>query len=81
MNTSGQTTLPQAPVNGLAKKLTKSSTHSDHDNSSPLNGGKRALTSSSLQGGEVVASESGDLKGGTYAEDPEGLENQREMRP
>ncbi|KAM9747405.1 KAT8 regulatory NSL complex subunit 1 isoform 4-T6 [Dama dama] len=64
MNTSGQTALPQAPVNGLAKKLTKSSTHSDHDNSSPLNGGKRALTSSSLQGGEVVASESGDLKGG-----------------
>ncbi|XP_029783095.1 KAT8 regulatory NSL complex subunit 1 isoform X2 [Suricata suricatta] len=64
MNTSGQTALPQAPVNGLAKKLTKSSTHSDHDNSNPLNGGKRALTSSSLQGGEVVASESGDLKGG-----------------
>ncbi|XP_032945748.1 KAT8 regulatory NSL complex subunit 1 isoform X2 [Rhinolophus ferrumequinum] len=64
MNTSGQTALPQAPVNGLAKKLTKSSTHSDHDNSSSLNGGKRALTSSSLQGGEVVASESGDLKGG-----------------
>ncbi|XP_007456864.1 PREDICTED: KAT8 regulatory NSL complex subunit 1 [Lipotes vexillifer] len=64
MNTSGQTALPQAPVNGLAKKLTKSSTHSDHDNSSPLNGGKRALTSSSLQGGEVVTSESGDLKGG-----------------
>lgn len=64
MNTSGHTALPQAPVNGLAKKLTKSSTHSDHDNSSPLNGGKRALTSSSLQGGEVVASESGDLKGG-----------------
>ncbi|XP_045840574.1 KAT8 regulatory NSL complex subunit 1 isoform X2 [Meles meles] len=64
MNTSGQTALPQAPVNGLAKKLTKSSTHSDHDNSSPLNGGKRALTSSSLQGGEVVASEAGDLKGG-----------------
>ncbi|XP_040100976.1 KAT8 regulatory NSL complex subunit 1 isoform X3 [Oryx dammah] len=64
MNTSGQTALPQAPVNGLAKKLTKSSTHSDHDNSSPLNGGKRALTSSSLQGSEVVASESGDLKGG-----------------
>ena len=64
MNTSGQTALPQAPVNGLAKKLTKSSRHSEHDNSSPLNGGKRALTSSSLQGGEVVASESGDLKGG-----------------
>nr|XP_008521440.1 PREDICTED: KAT8 regulatory NSL complex subunit 1 isoform X2 [Equus przewalskii] len=64
MNTSGQTALPQAPVNGLAKKLAKSSTHSDHDNSTPLHGGKRALTSSSLQGGEVVASESGDLKGG-----------------
>ncbi|XP_054430865.1 KAT8 regulatory NSL complex subunit 1 [Pteronotus mesoamericanus] len=64
MNTSGQAALPQAPVNGLAKKLTKSSTHSDHDNSSPLNGGKRTLTSPSPQGGEVVASESGDLKGG-----------------
>uniref|UniRef100_A0A8C8Z9M1 KAT8 regulatory NSL complex subunit 1 n=1 Tax=Prolemur simus TaxID=1328070 RepID=A0A8C8Z9M1_PROSS len=64
MNTSGQTALPQAPVNGLAKKLTKSSTHSDHDNSSSLNGGKRPLTSSGLQGGEVGGSESGDLKGG-----------------
>ncbi|XP_053423799.1 KAT8 regulatory NSL complex subunit 1 isoform X2 [Nycticebus coucang] len=63
MNTSGQTALPQAPVNGLAKKLTKSSTHSDHDNSSSLNGGKRALTSSLVQGGEVGASDSGDLKG------------------
>ncbi|XP_038182188.1 KAT8 regulatory NSL complex subunit 1 isoform X3 [Arvicola amphibius] len=64
MNTSGQTALPQAPVNGLAKKLTKSSTHSDHDNSSSLNGGKRSLTSSALQGGEVGASDSGNLKGG-----------------
>ncbi|XP_060242552.1 KAT8 regulatory NSL complex subunit 1 isoform X4 [Meriones unguiculatus] len=64
MNTSGQTALPQAPVNGLAKKLTKSSTHSDHDNSSSLNGGKRSLTSSSLQGGEVGGSDSGNLKGG-----------------
>ncbi|XP_072861270.1 KAT8 regulatory NSL complex subunit 1 isoform X7 [Chlorocebus sabaeus] len=64
MNTSGQTALPQAPVNGLAKKLTKSSTHSDHDNSTSLNGGKRALTSSALHGGEVGGSESGDLKGG-----------------
>lgn len=63
MNMSGQTALPQAPVNGLAKKLTKSSTHSDYDNSSSLNGGKRTLTSSS-QGGEMVASESGDVKGG-----------------
>nr|AAH53389.2 1700081L11Rik protein [Mus musculus] len=64
MNTSGQTALPQAPVNGLAKKLTKSSTHSDHDNSSSLNGGKRSLTSSSLQGGEVGGPDSGNLKGG-----------------
>ncbi|XP_030778904.1 KAT8 regulatory NSL complex subunit 1 isoform X6 [Rhinopithecus roxellana] len=64
MNTSGQTALPQAPVNGLAKKLTKSSTHSDHDNSTSLNGGKRALTSSAFHGGEVGGSESGDLKGG-----------------
>ncbi|XP_042530033.1 KAT8 regulatory NSL complex subunit 1 isoform X1 [Dipodomys spectabilis] len=64
MNTSGQTALPQAPVNGLAKKLTKSSTHSDHDNSTSLNGGKRALTSSALQGGEVGGCDSGDLKGG-----------------
>ncbi|XP_041491675.1 KAT8 regulatory NSL complex subunit 1 isoform X4 [Microtus oregoni] len=64
MNTSGQTALPQAPVNGLAKKLTKSSTHSDHDNSSSLNGGKRSLTSSALRGGEVGAFDSGNLKGG-----------------
>ncbi|KAL4665975.1 hypothetical protein H8959_000926 [Pygathrix nigripes] len=64
MNTSGQTALSQAPVNGLAKKLTKSSTHSDHDNSTSLNGGKWALTSSALHGGEVGGSESGDLKGG-----------------
>ena len=64
MNTSGQTALPQAPVNGLAKKLTKSSTHSDHDNSSSLNGGKRSLTSSSLQVGEVGGPDSGNLKGG-----------------
>ncbi|XP_009249908.1 KAT8 regulatory NSL complex subunit 1 isoform X5 [Pongo pygmaeus] len=64
MNTSGQTALPKAPVNGLAKKLTKSSTHSDHDNSTSLNEGKRALTSSALHGGEMGGSESGDLKGG-----------------
>ncbi|KAM6164903.1 KAT8 regulatory NSL complex subunit 1 [Rhynchocyon petersi] len=64
MNTSGQTALPQAPVNGLAKKLTKSSAHSDHDNSTSLNGGKHALTSSALPRGEVGGSESGDLKGG-----------------
>ncbi|XP_077020148.1 KAT8 regulatory NSL complex subunit 1 isoform X3 [Tamandua tetradactyla] len=64
MNTSGQAALPQAPVNGLAKKLTKSSAHSDHDNSCSLNGGKRTFTSSALQVGEVGGSESGDLKGG-----------------
>lgn len=64
MNASGQTALPQAPVNGLAKKLTKSSAHSDHDNSTSLNGGKQALASSVLHGGEVEGSESGDLKGG-----------------
>ncbi|XP_052615637.1 KAT8 regulatory NSL complex subunit 1 isoform X4 [Peromyscus californicus insignis] len=64
MNPSGQTALPQAPVNGLAKKLTKSSAHSDHDNSSSLNGGRRSLTSSALQGGEVGGSDSGNLKGG-----------------
>ncbi|XP_008055239.1 KAT8 regulatory NSL complex subunit 1 isoform X1 [Carlito syrichta] len=64
MNPSGQTALPQAPVNGLAKKLTKSSAHSDHDSSSSFNGGKRALSSPTLQGGEVGGSGSGDLKGG-----------------
>ncbi|XP_043858558.1 KAT8 regulatory NSL complex subunit 1 isoform X3 [Dromiciops gliroides] len=63
MNTSGQPTLPQAPVNGLAKKLTKSA-NPDHDNSSSLNGGKCALSSSTLQGVEVRGSESGDLKVG-----------------
>ncbi|XP_023569747.1 KAT8 regulatory NSL complex subunit 1 isoform X2 [Octodon degus] len=63
MNTSGQTALPQAPVNGLAKKLTRSS-HSDHDSSSPLNGGKQALTSCALQGGGIGGSDSGYLKGG-----------------
>ncbi|XP_078012074.1 KAT8 regulatory NSL complex subunit 1 isoform X2 [Phascolarctos cinereus] len=63
MNSSGQPTLPQAPVNGLAKKLTKSA-NPDHDNSSSLNGGKCALSSSTLQGVEVRGSESGDLKVG-----------------
>ncbi|KAM9006693.1 KAT8 regulatory NSL complex subunit 1 isoform X4 [Sarcophilus harrisii] len=63
MNTSGQPTLPQAPVNGLAKKLTKSA-NPDHDNSSSLNGGKCALSSSTLQGVEVRGSEPGDLKVG-----------------
>ncbi|XP_074080497.1 KAT8 regulatory NSL complex subunit 1 isoform X2 [Macrotis lagotis] len=61
MNTSGQPTLPQAPVNGLAKKLTKSA-NPDHDNSSSLNGAKCALSSSTLQGVEVRGTGSGDLK-------------------
>ncbi|XP_025052669.1 KAT8 regulatory NSL complex subunit 1 isoform X5 [Alligator sinensis] len=66
MSTSGQPPLPQAPVNGLAKKLTKS-TNSDHENSSSLNGGKRAPLSATLQGVDSNAaggSESGDLKVG-----------------
>ncbi|XP_042713068.1 KAT8 regulatory NSL complex subunit 1 isoform X5 [Chrysemys picta bellii] len=66
MNTSGQPPLPQAPVNGLAKKLAKS-TNSDHENSSSLNGGKRAPLSATLQGVDsntAGGSESGDLKTG-----------------
>ncbi|KAM9112672.1 KAT8 regulatory NSL complex subunit 1 isoform 1-T3 [Pangshura tecta] len=66
MSTSGQPPLPQAPVNGLAKKLAKS-TNSDHENSSSLNGGKRAPLSATLQGGDpntAGGSESGDLKTG-----------------
>ncbi|XP_032647438.1 KAT8 regulatory NSL complex subunit 1 isoform X3 [Chelonoidis abingdonii] len=66
MSTSGQPPLPQAPVNGLAKKLAKS-TNSDHENSSSLNGGKRAPLSATLQGVDPNAaggSESGDLKTG-----------------
>ncbi|CAM5178221.1 unnamed protein product [Eretmochelys imbricata] len=66
MSTSGQPPLPQAPVNGLAKKLAKS-TNSDHENSSSLNGGKRAPLSATLQGVDpntAGGSESGDLKMG-----------------
>nr|XP_048686051.1 KAT8 regulatory NSL complex subunit 1 isoform X2 [Caretta caretta] len=66
MSTSGQPPLPQAPVNGLAKKLAKS-TNSDHENSSSLNGGKRAPLSATLQGVDsntAGGSESGDLKTG-----------------
>uniref|UniRef100_A0A8B9ZTQ8 KAT8 regulatory NSL complex subunit 1 n=1 Tax=Anas zonorhyncha TaxID=75864 RepID=A0A8B9ZTQ8_9AVES len=59
MSTNSQPPLPQAPVNGLAKKLAKS-TNSDHENSSALNGGKCAPPATALQGG----SESGDLKTG-----------------
>ncbi|CAM5128527.1 unnamed protein product [Natator depressus] len=66
MSTSGQPPLPQAPVNGLAKKLAKS-TNSDHENSSSLNGGKRVPLSATLQGVDsntAGGSESGDLKTG-----------------
>ncbi|XP_019403996.1 PREDICTED: KAT8 regulatory NSL complex subunit 1 isoform X2 [Crocodylus porosus] len=66
MSSSGQPPLPQAPVNGLAKKLAKS-TNSDHENSSSLNGGKRAPLSATLQGVDsntAGGSESGDLKVG-----------------
>ncbi|CAM4633558.1 KAT8 regulatory NSL complex subunit 1 isoform X4 [Lepidochelys kempii] len=66
MSTSGQPPLPQAPVNGLAKKLAKS-TNSDHENSSSLNGGKRAPLSATIQGVDsntAGGSESGDLKTG-----------------
>uniref|UniRef100_A0A8C8T0A9 KAT8 regulatory NSL complex subunit 1 n=1 Tax=Pelusios castaneus TaxID=367368 RepID=A0A8C8T0A9_9SAUR len=66
MSTSGQPPLPQAPVNGLAKKLAKN-TNSDHENSSSLNGGKRApllATLQSVDSNTAGGSESGDLKTG-----------------
>ncbi|KGL92334.1 KAT8 regulatory NSL complex subunit 1, partial [Charadrius vociferus] len=65
MSTNSQPPLPQAPVNGLAKKLAKS-TNSDHENSSSLNGGKCAPPSAALQGVDYNAggSELGDLKTG-----------------
>ncbi|KAM6334049.1 KAT8 regulatory NSL complex subunit 1 isoform 4-T11 [Alca torda] len=65
MSTNSQPPLPQAPVNGLAKKLAKS-TNSDHENSSSLNGGKCAPPPAALQGVDYNAggSELGDLKTG-----------------
>ncbi|XP_030364520.1 KAT8 regulatory NSL complex subunit 1 isoform X2 [Strigops habroptila] len=65
MSTNSQPPLPQAPVNGLAKKLAKS-TNSDHENSSSLNGGKCAPPSAALQGVDYNAggSDLGDLKTG-----------------
>ncbi|XP_075578726.1 KAT8 regulatory NSL complex subunit 1 isoform X2 [Pelecanus crispus] len=65
MSTNSQPPLPQAPVNGLAKKLAKS-TNSDHENSSSLNGGKCAPPSAALQGVDynTGGSELGDLKTG-----------------
>ncbi|XP_053119225.1 KAT8 regulatory NSL complex subunit 1 isoform X2 [Hemicordylus capensis] len=66
MSTSSQTPLPQAPVNGLAKKLVKSNS-SDHENSASLNGGKRAPPSATLQdvdSNSPGGSDLGDLKSG-----------------
>ncbi|XP_066837628.1 KAT8 regulatory NSL complex subunit 1 isoform X4 [Anser cygnoides] len=65
MSTNSQPPLPQAPVNGLAKKLAKS-TNSDHENSSALNGGKCAPPAAALQGVDYNAggSELADLKTG-----------------
>ncbi|XP_068775563.1 KAT8 regulatory NSL complex subunit 1 isoform X2 [Struthio camelus] len=65
MSTNSQPPLPQAPVNGLAKKLSRS-TNSDHENSSSLNGGKCAPPSAALPGVDYNAggSELGDLKTG-----------------
>ncbi|NXB43331.1 KANL1 protein, partial [Leucopsar rothschildi] len=65
MSTNSQPPLPQAPVNGLAKKLPKS-TNSDHENSSSLNGGKCAPPSAALQTVDynTGGSDLGDLKTG-----------------
>uniref|UniRef100_A0A8D0BNU1 KAT8 regulatory NSL complex subunit 1 n=1 Tax=Salvator merianae TaxID=96440 RepID=A0A8D0BNU1_SALMN len=66
MSTSSQAPLPQAPVNGLAKKLAKSNS-SDHESSASLNGGKRAPPAATLQEVESSSaggSELGDLKSG-----------------
>uniref|UniRef100_A0A8C3UYQ9 KAT8 regulatory NSL complex subunit 1 n=1 Tax=Catharus ustulatus TaxID=91951 RepID=A0A8C3UYQ9_CATUS len=65
MSTNSQPPLPQAPVNGLAKKLAKS-TNSDHENSTSLNGGKCAPPSAALQTVDynTGGSELGDLKTG-----------------
>ncbi|NWU34494.1 KANL1 protein, partial [Hylia prasina] len=65
MSTNSQPPLPQAPVNGLAKKLAKS-TNSDHENSNSLNGGKCAPPSAALQTVDynTGGSELGDLKTG-----------------
>ncbi|XP_065603302.1 KAT8 regulatory NSL complex subunit 1 isoform X2 [Cyrtonyx montezumae] len=65
MSSNSQPPLPQAPVNGLAKKLAKT-TSSDHETPSALNGGKCASPAAALQGGDYSAggSELGDLKAG-----------------
>ncbi|XP_053217584.1 KAT8 regulatory NSL complex subunit 1 isoform X3 [Podarcis raffonei] len=66
MSTSSPTPLPQAPVNGLAKKLAKSNS-SDHENSASLNGGKRVPPATTLQDVDSSSpggSNLGDLKSG-----------------
>ncbi|NWH89181.1 KANL1 protein, partial [Aegithalos caudatus] len=65
MSANSQPPLPQAPVNGLAKKLAKS-TNPEHENSNSLNGGKRAPPPAALQTVDYNAggSELGDLKTG-----------------
>ncbi|XP_029428490.1 KAT8 regulatory NSL complex subunit 1 isoform X2 [Rhinatrema bivittatum] len=62
MSASSQATLPQAPVNGLAKKLSKA-TSADHENISPLNGGRCAPPPSS-HGTDESALGVGDSKMG-----------------
>ncbi|XP_069094149.1 KAT8 regulatory NSL complex subunit 1 isoform X2 [Pleurodeles waltl] len=67
LNTMSQPTLPQAPVNGLAKKTSKSS-GCDLEVAGSLNGGKRAPTSSvalqSTESNSASCSSSRDLKVG-----------------
>ncbi|XP_061444016.1 KAT8 regulatory NSL complex subunit 1 isoform X2 [Rhineura floridana] len=64
MSTSSPTPLPQAPVNGLAKKLAKSNS-SDHENLASLNGGKLVPPPAALHGADSNSpggSDLGDLK-------------------
>ncbi|XP_078501165.1 KAT8 regulatory NSL complex subunit 1 isoform X3 [Lissotriton helveticus] len=67
LNTMSQSTLPQAPVNGLAKKPSKSS-GCDLEVAGSLNGGKRTPTSSAAlqntDGNSASCSSSRDLKVG-----------------
>lgn len=66
MSNSSQPPLPQAPVNGLAKKLAKNNS-SDHENTTSLNGGKRAPPSATPQDVDANSpggSDLGDLKSG-----------------
>ncbi|XP_066482932.1 KAT8 regulatory NSL complex subunit 1 isoform X2 [Tiliqua scincoides] len=66
MSNSSQTPLPQAPVNGLAKKLAKNNS-SDHENTASFNGGKRAplsTTSQDVDSNNPGGSDLGNLKSG-----------------